>query len=100
MLGENKKMRVYVVYEDWSLDFDRGSRIAVFGTIKDARRNFKKHIKEESKNGIIKEIKTIETYVIDSSEGYYDCYEDGYSAQYHYTIRILEKDVEGKFKIV
>ena len=79
-------MKVYVVVEDWSCDFESGESIVAFSTMEKARAYMNNRIEE------IQQEYDYDTTEI--TETYGDFYNEGYYRENHTSIRIEEVDID------
>lgn len=91
-------MKVYVVLENWVVDYDSGSTMEVYDTKEKALEDFNERIRNAriDMNFNADEDEQIEESDMkeDKDEDSYCIYEDGYYSSNHISIRIEEKEVK------
>ena len=91
-------MKVYVVLENWVVDYDSGSTMEVYSTKEKALEDFNERIRnakidmnfEKNEDEQIEDSSIVE----EKDEDSYCIYEDGYYSNNHINIRIEEKEVK------
>lgn len=91
-------MKVYVVLENWVVDYDSGSTMEVYDTKEKALEDFNERIRNAriDMNFNVDEDEQVEesSIVEEKDEDSYCIYEDGYYSNNHISIRIEEKEVK------
>ena len=83
-------MKVYIVTEDSSCEYEHYNNIFVFENLEKAKAK-KQELIEES--GILEEVKNCDL-ICSNEDLYFEAYEDGEWDNNHYSIDIQEKEVE------
>ena len=89
--------KVYVVLEEWVVDYESGSTMEVYNTKEKALEDFNERVKyakidmnlENTNEDLIEESDMVE----EKEENSYSVYEDGDYSRNHISINILEKEV-------
>lgn len=87
------KCKVYSLTEHWANDGENGMSTQLFLDRDDAVREFGIHLADEKKKGLIADRCEDPEFVVDSSPSEYECYIDGRHCEFHYSIRIEEKEL-------
>lgn len=87
------KCMVYSLTEHWANDGESGMSTQLFLDKKDAARVFNTQLTAEKKSGLIADWLNNPELVIDTSPSEYECYIDGRHCEFHYSIRIEEKEL-------
>lgn len=91
------KETVFVVTKDWAYHGDSDSDFELFYTLKDAQVYFLRCLAEEvMEGGPLFDCRGDEDVCEDSSETFYEIYQDGDYNEDHYTITIKEKEIHGE----
>lgn len=88
-----KRCKVYSLIEHWANDGESGMSTQLFLDKDDAVREFGVHLAEEKKKGLIADWCEYPGFAADSSQSEYECYIDGRHCEFHYSIRIEEKEL-------
>lgn len=84
---------VFVLIEDACNDYITDVNVEVFSNLKTARTNLELKLRNEFEGGMLSG-GAIEGCVIEESTNSYECYEDGFHAQWHYSIRIEKEEIK------
>ena len=79
-------MKVYIVSVEAVTDFEPDGSIKVFASRKDAEENFELEVRAAI-------IDAGESWEVESGDDYYVTYDDGYYAENHISVRLLEEEV-------
>ena len=88
------KCKVYSLTEHWANDGENGMSTQLFLDKDDAAREFNTQLAAEKKSGLVADWLSNPELVIDASTSEYECYIDGRHSEYHYSIRIEEKELQ------
>jgi len=88
-----KKIKVFVLTEDWAYNDDYGLSTELYANLDDAIHDFKLRLGIEANDGIISDIRDDSEFVEDIGHNSYECYIDGRHCETHYIIGIEEKEL-------
>lgn len=89
----SKKIPIYIVMEDWTVDGEHGNSCELFTDYDDARRIMLDKLREELDNGAIPQWSASGAYVEDSSKDSYKGYIEGDYLDNHYEISLLPQSL-------
>ena len=94
LLWENKEeIRVFVVYEEWAVDDERGHSMELFTDYQNARWSFHESLKDDRQSGCFSLWKDCEGFAEESGKDYYGCYLDGKWSSNHYKLSLMVKKI-------
>ena len=89
-----KECNVYVLEEDWAANDDYGHDVDIFTDLNSAKISMLKQLKKEMEDGCIPDWKDDYDYIEETDENSFECYIDGFYAEKHYSISIVEKPIK------
>ncbi len=91
--NQRKKIKVYALVEDWSVDSDQGQTTRLCSTIWEAKALLNSSLAEEIKDGCISDWIGKDDYMTETSELSYEGWVDGRYVDFHYAISIHELEL-------
>lgn len=85
--------KIYIVHEDWSVNEEMDSRLYPFTNRKDAEMKLKLLVQNEKAEGCLFDWGDDESFVEESSDNCYEAYLEGFYNDAHYTVTILESEL-------